>query len=916
MLKILASRLKSAAAGKGTIVVVTGGPGAGKTALLDAAAFRAAAGGFRVSRVRALPSDIAAHSTAARALRPLGLDGLLRPSPPAPIEAAVILHGSDVVSRRERTAAASANIPLAGMIGQASRLPELIEEVQRETPREPVEQVGMGGGSVALVLSYGELRTGLLIDGEPDAVLVRETIDLLGAVTLPGADESVPDPLKDPDLRLDMLIQERSVLGLAAEVEGDRGKVPRGFLYASVVEGFRAASSSQPIALLVDDAHLCDPASASLLVDLERAVSDSSLLVVLACRGDRLPGEGAISALIQVAGRSSNTALMRLDDSKPRHDLRDSDHVAAHLGALTALALIAPCDENALGAALDVGPGEALRSLEEIARLGLAERGPDGWALRSGSLEENLSLETDQASRARLIRPATIALDRRHRPHGLSLAGSADALPGLLELVEEADRVGEQPTVARLISLALQVLPAGDESRFPLLLRQARAVDETGYVERALRLYEEAYAASPPDDRGRIVAAAIFLCARWVREKDALHWADRAARDCRDPESKLAFLTALSWVDVRAGRLEQAAMHLEEGAALADHVVDRGILARFHHYQGNLASYKGEFEDALLHYRRTLDLRRLEGDLEGTALALGSIGNCFQEIGEDIEAVVHTRICARLLELTGNLARVSTAIDNLGQSYMRIGKVEEAIACFHRGRVLAVRTGDLAEEVYACTYLVEALMFIGQVERMAEPARRALEAAEAIGSSELKCLALVAQARYLLARGDAETALEVARNAMEHGTTPPALGEATLRVAEAEQRLGRHADALGHLESLVQGRIRESLPAEVDLDISLLRCEILADLGRWDEASTALDSALGSRGARRLDRQPRIEEVSASVALAAGDAASAVPRLLAAAQQLRAKGLIADAVRVESRARAAGSRGRAARTDA
>jgi tetratricopeptide (TPR) repeat protein len=903
LVKVVASRLKSASAGRGTLMVLSGASRAGKTALIDAAAFRAAAGGFRVSRARALPSDIAPHATAARVLRPLGLAGLLRPSPPAPVEAAVIVHGGEVVSRRERSSAVSTDIPLAGMVGQASRLPELVEEVMREAPREQVEKETMGGGSVALIVSDGEVRTGLLVDGEPDAVLVRELFDLMRSIT-PGLDaEESGDPLRDPDLRLDMLLQERSVLGLAAEAEGGRGRVPRGFLYGSVVEGLRAAAAVQPLAVFVDDAHLADPGSASLFVELERAAQDSPLVVILSCRGDRLPPEGAIAALAQVAGRSTHTALLRVGDGSPHAGSGAAWVPASPHELLRALALLAPCDESALAAACGLSREEAAEALDAAARAGEAERLVDGWALRSAELEERLTRESDRDTRARLVHAAALGLDRRHRPHALSLAGSADALPGLLELVEEADRVGEQPTVARLISLALQVLPAGDESRFPLLLRQARAVDETGYVERALQLYEQAYEAAPPDDRGRIVAAAIFLCARWVKEKEALGWAERAERDCRDPESRLAYLTALSWVDVRAGRLEQAAKHLEEGAGLADRVSDRGILSRFHHYQGNLASYKGDFASALFYFRRTLDLRRVEGDLEGTALAIGSIGNCFQEIGEEVEAIVHTRICARLLELTGNLARVSTAVDNLGQSYMRIGRYDDAIASFLRGRALAVRTGDLAEEVYACIYAAEAHLVTGRVERMAEPARRALEAAEATGASELKCIALVAQARYLLAKGDPDAALAVGLGAIELGTTPPALGEAALRVAEAEQRLGRHAAALERLDSLAGGRVRESLPAEIDLDVSLLRCETLVDLGRVEEAAACLDSAMGSRGARRKDRKARLEEVSALVEIASGASERAARRLRAVAEQLRSMGLAADAARVEKRAR-------------
>ncbi len=398
------------------------------------------------------------------------------------------------------------------------------------------------------------------------ALPLQPVLDLVAALAQsPGTDSA--DALLGPDAPV-----LGPLLGLAAETpttstsltEADTGQ---GILHGALTRAVRRAALRQPVVLLVDDAHLADPATLRWLSQAPAHMGDAPLLIVVSARLEedlRLPGATqtlaldpldleAASAIVgperadELLARSGGNALLLTElaawepagangTTELPHSIRSTvEERCARAGEAgttlrTAAVIGRDVDLDVLAAVTGAAPSQLLGHLEEgVRRRFLVEEGP-GFAFGHTLVREALA-STVGAARTAFI----------HREAARALVGRRGADP--LAVASHARLGGDVDTAAAMLMAAARIaVTRFDAAQAVPLLDEAIALHDTAAarVERArvLTMLDRHDEAAEDLDSARALGAGpeILEVAAWSshfrrRFAEALLLADQGARD-------------------------------------------------------------------------------------------------------------------------------------------------------------------------------------------------------------------------------------------------------------------------------------------------------------------------------------------------------------------------------------------------
>ena len=445
------------------------------------------------------------------------------------------------------------------------------------------------------------------------ALPLQPVLDLVAALAQsPGTDSA--DALLGPDAPV-----LGPLLGLAAETpttstsltEADTGQ---GILHGALTRAVRRAALRQPVVLLVDDAHLADPATLRWLSQAPAHMGDAPLLIVVSARLEedlRLPGATqtlaldpldleAASAIVgperadELLARSGGNALLLTElaawepagangTTELPHSIRSTvEERCARAGEAgttlrTAAVIGRDVDLDVLAAVTGAAPSQLLGHLEEgVRRRFLVEEGP-GFAFGHTLVREALA-STVGAARTAFI----------HREAARALVGRRGADP--LAVASHARLGGDVDTAAAMLMAAARIaVTRFDAAQAVPLLDEAIALHDTAAarVERArvLTMLDRHDEAAEDLDSARALGAGpeILEVAAWSshfrrRFAEALLLADQGARDADSDELRAGCLSLGGWVALASGDLGGAETRLERaldtappgGAVLAE----------------------------------------------------------------------------------------------------------------------------------------------------------------------------------------------------------------------------------------------------------------------------------------------------------------------------------------------------------
>ncbi len=233
------------------------------------------------------------------------------------------------------------------------------------------------------------------------------------------------------------------------------------------------------------------------------------------------------------------------------------------------------------------------------------------------------------------------------------------------------------------------LLDAGDQARrlhanaeaIALLDRAGRILDQTADRARAakqplstlpdlavrmIRLHKE---------RGRL-AMRLGDHARAVREFRAMQ---RAARDAGDGERQAHALCLMADLDYAMGEYAASLDRAREARDQAEAIGDQRSLAHALGTIGAVHFYRAEYDDALKAHWAAIEIQQAIDDLSGYADNLGKIGNIHLLRGEHDEAEKVYQAALGIGRQSGNLLMEAEALNNLGLMHYYRGNAGPAL---------------------------------------------------------------------------------------------------------------------------------------------------------------------------------------------------------------------------------------------
>lgn len=463
----------------------------------------------------------------------------------------------------------------------------------------------------------------------------------------------------------------------------------------------------------------------------------------------------------------------------------------------------------------------------------------------------------------------------RAAEHALALHAPREALAHLDRALAAAERAGEPVDPALLFARgwALETLGEFDDAHaaFTAVLEDARAAGRRADEWRALHALGMLWAAR---DYGR--------AGEYRREELAL------ARALDDPALVARSLNRVGNWHVNVEQPAPALRHHQEALRLFERLGDERGVAETVDLLAMTYHLAGDGREAAAAYERAIDLFTARGDLRGLAPALAVLG-----LGAGSFQVSPTTAVAspRVADILADERPVRLAAEigwRAGEAFCRY-ILADCLAwrgAYQRALPLARSSLAIAEELEHLEWQAGALRILGVVaydllapDEARGPLERAHAAALRLGSRTWTRWTAAPLARLLARQGEVARALEVldaaaaparlGREALRPGDEDsPTLGERQILVARAEVAL--HAGDAGAALRITEERIAAERAAPGFAAgppplprLAVLRGRALAALGRLPEAEAALRAARAE--AHALDATPLRWRVDAAL---------------------------------------------------
>jgi tetratricopeptide (TPR) repeat protein/transcriptional regulator with XRE-family HTH domain len=212
-------------------------------------------------------------------------------------------------------------------------------------------------------------------------------------------------------------------------------------------------------------------------------------------------------------------------------------------------------------------------------------------------------------------------------------------------------------------------------------------------------------------------------------------------------------------------------------------------------------AHQSQYQRAVEHYSRALQLARQIGWLAGQACVLGNLSGVLWEQGRLQEAADHLAEVLALERQTDRVAGQAAALGNLGLVYGELGRLAEAANHHRQAIALFRKTGSRGAEADELANLGETYHLLGRLDDALDHLTHALAIRREVGDRDGEADALRALAEVHREAGHHAHALELAYSAVALASDTRHRrfeADALNSVASLHQRLGQHQQAIDH----------------------------------------------------------------------------------------------------------------------
>jgi tetratricopeptide (TPR) repeat protein len=542
------------------------------------------------------------------------------------------------------------------------------------------------------------------------------------------------------------------------------------------------------------------------------------------------PADREVAVAAAVLGRADDLEILAGMSS------RGLEETVASVDRLVAVRLFEERDGSTVFAHPAV-PAAIVESLSEVRRAFLHRRALEALESRAGPGREIASEAAAHASEAGLhARAFTYLLEAAVHAEASRAHETAAAA------CREARQLVERHGAAALGGAGgAQAATPADAER-ALLEKEADAWGISGMfgeAEEAERLLAER--AAPGAPRAEHLLRRADYLVRQGRPDDALKTLDRAEAEARAADSVLLRGRAAGGRSVACylvGRLAEAKAHGEEYLKAAESASSPADFAEASRAAATATYLLGDVDGALALYRRGLVVAAEAGEESKVRRLKHGVGSMLLMTGRPAEAARELEETREMAERAGDTAVLINTLVNLTAAYQRLGRATEAVSTGERGRAAAERTGNLAALVTCRNNLGVAALSAGDLGRAAEEFRASIDLCDRSGVVYPRSRPLGNLAEVEVLRGRLPEARALAERAVREATVtgdPVARAEAEGALALVEMAGDQPAKGVEMFAAAVRPLLAPGLRSEGQLLVEETARRLDA-IGRGKEA--------------------------------------------------------------------------------
>jgi tetratricopeptide (TPR) repeat protein len=179
----------------------------------------------------------------------------------------------------------------------------------------------------------------------------------------------------------------------------------------------------------------------------------------------------------------------------------------------------------------------------------------------------------------------------------------------------------------------------------------------------------------------------------------------------------------------RDNSLEYYKKSLELCESIGD---DYGIAAALNNI-GTINYERSDLNAALEYFEKTMETVQKLGDQQGLSMSTLNIGNVYFSTGDLDKAMEYYERTYAIRQKLGNLANTAGGLLSIGLVHLEKGEYEKALADLERSMNELTEAGDEPMAVYAQPYVAEAHLALGHREEAVRNAQESIERAGALG---------------------------------------------------------------------------------------------------------------------------------------------------------------------------------------
>jgi len=344
-----------------------------------------------------------------------------------------------------------------------------------------------------------------------------------------------------------------------------------------------------------------------------------------------------------------------------------------------------------------------------------------------------------------------------------SLGGTACRIEAARQLAEFHYAVGEYAAGEASVGPALQLATQANDlhAEAALLTIRGRVLREQGRLPEATEAVTSArdLYARLDDVHGSATTIELLAGIAWRTgdHPEAVRQHAEAARlfeqtgDLRLAAASLNSVGSALW---SLGRYEAAREVHERSLAMARQIGDRRVESDNLDNLGGVAWVLADFQRAIRLYSGALAIRRLASDPRGVAISLLNLGDTYASMGDVDRAVARYDEALEVDQAVGVRRNRATALQGKGKALSAAGRHEEALACLRTAAEIHAEIGDRDNLADAHAALVFAHLGAGDVASAQSSADAALALLRPDDRATLRQLVHYAAWRAAKAGGD------------------------------------------------------------------------------------------------------------------------------------------------------------------